>query len=541
MERRNFITKLGYASALWALAPAITSCFQSHREKFKGEIVGANSAIGHKLRDQQFAQPSVTKHVRTLILGAGVAGLSAARTLKKNGDEDFVVIELADQPGGNSASGKNEVSEYPWGAHYLPVINPNNHDLYDFLREHEIIIGENERGILYNPLYLCADPEERLHIQGYWQSGLIPTLGLSEQEKQEIAAFFSTMEKMRNAIGTDGKNAFDIPVANSSDDPAFIQFDQIDMKTWLQQMGWNTSYLHWYVNYCCKDDYGTKYDETSAWAGIHYFASRKGRVVDGGHEDVLTWPEGNQFLVQKLLHGNHAKLQLKELAFEIKCEDEQVIVKTWQAEKDQVIQYTADAVICCLPRYIIQKLNPELITSTGYLPGYAPWMVANITLVGQPQTIAGAPLSWDNVLYNSNSLGYVNACHQKIRVYNNKTVLTYYYPVSDLSPTEARQMMHSKTHEEWCHDILQDLQYAHPDIAKQIEDIQVWMWGHGMVRPVPGFYTDDQRRQAATPHQKKIFFAHSDLSGISIFEEAFSHGHRAAQEVLQYYFQRKTT
>ncbi|MBL0316400.1 MAG: NAD(P)-binding protein [Flavobacteriales bacterium] len=106
MERRNFITKLGYASALWALAPAITSCFQSHREKFKGEIVGANSAIGHKLRDQQFAQPSVTKHVRTLILGAGVAGLSAARTLKKNGDEDFVVIELADQPGGNSASGK---------------------------------------------------------------------------------------------------------------------------------------------------------------------------------------------------------------------------------------------------------------------------------------------------------------------------------------------------------------------------------------------------------------------------------------------------
>ncbi|MBL0316399.1 MAG: hypothetical protein IPP69_11700 [Flavobacteriales bacterium] len=194
-------------------------------------------------------------------------------------------------------------------------------------------MGENEKGILYNPLYLCADPEERLHIQGYWQSGLIPTLGLSEQEKQEIAAFFSTMEKMRNAIGTDGKNAFDIPVANSSDDPAFIQFDQIDMKTWLQQMGWNTSYLHWYVNYCCKDDYGTKYDETSAWAGIHYFASRKGRVADGGHEDVLTWPEGNQFLVQKLLQGNHAKLQLKELAFEIKCEDEQVIVKTWQAEK----------------------------------------------------------------------------------------------------------------------------------------------------------------------------------------------------------------
>lgn len=532
MERRKFITHLGYASALWAVAPAIASCFQNHQKKIKGEIVGANSAIGHKLRDQQFASPSETIHVRTLILGAGVAGLSAARTLMKNGEEDFLVIDLADQPGGNAASGKNQVSEYPWGAHYLPVINNDNRPLYDFLREHQIILGENENGIIYHPLYLCAAPEERLHIQGYWQSGLIPSLGLTDQEKQEIEAFLLTMEKMRSAIGSDGRKAFDIPVSQSSDDPTYVQFDQLDMKSWLEKMGWNSTYLHWYVNYCCKDDYGTAYHETSAWAGIHYFASRKGRVADGGHEDVLTWPEGNQFLVQKLLQGYQDKLQLQELAFEMNGDGEQVMVKTWQARKDRVVQYTADAVICCLPRYVIQKLNPALVATGSYLPGYAPWMVANITLVGQPQTIAGTPLSWDNVLYNSQSLGYVNACHQKIRVYDNKTVLTYYFPVSDMAPSDARKMMHSKSHEAWCQDILQDLHYAHPDIEEQIEDIQVWLWGHGMVRPIPGFYADAERRKAAMAYEDKIFFAHSDLSGISIFEEAFSHGHRAAQEAL---------
>jgi hypothetical protein len=36
-------------------------------------------------------------------------------------------------------------------------------------------------------------------------------------------------------------------------------------------------------------------------------------------------------------------------------------------------------------------------------------------------------------------------------------------------------------------------------------------------------------QESGYPH---IFFAHSDLSGISIFEEAFYHGNRAAQAVL---------
>lgn len=31
--------------------------------------------------------------------------------------------------------------------------------------------------------------------------------------------------------------------------------------------------------------------ETSAWAGIHYFASRNGRGANTESQDVITWPE----------------------------------------------------------------------------------------------------------------------------------------------------------------------------------------------------------------------------------------------------------
>ena len=43
---------------------------------------------------------------------------------------------------------------------------------------------------------------------------------------------------------------------------------------------------------------------------------------------------------------------------------------------------------------------------------YAPWLVANLTLDEAPRDRHGAPLAWDNVLYDSAALGYVVATHQ---------------------------------------------------------------------------------------------------------------------------------
>ncbi len=57
-------------------------------------------------------------------------------------------------------------------------------------------------------------------------------------------------------------------------------------------------------------------------------------------------------------------------------------------------------------------------------------------------------------------------------------------------------------------------------------------WGHAMIRPKPGFVWGDARRAAAEPF-RGVHFAHSDLSGVALFEEAFHHGCRAAEEVAQ--------
>jgi hypothetical protein len=52
-----------------------------------------------------------------------------------------------------------------------------------------------------------------------------------------------------------------------------------------------------------------------------------------------------------------------------------------------------------------------------------------------------------------------------------------------------------------------------------------------MIQPRVGFVRSDARRKAREP-LGPLHFAHCDLSGVALFEEAFDHGVRAAEEVV---------
>jgi hypothetical protein len=156
-------------------------------------------------------------------------------------------------------------------------------------------------------------------------------------------------------------------------------------------------------------------------------------------------------------------------------------------------------------------------------------MVGNLFLKDRPSD-RGFPLAWDNVLYESPALGYVVATHQR-GLDHGKTVFTYYYPLCDSSPRDARTKLLSTGRDQWADIALADLSRAHPEIRRLTERLDVMRWGHAMIRPRPGFIWSEARRKAAAPY-RSIHFANTDLSGIALFEEAYYHGRRAADEVL---------
>ncbi len=504
--------------------------------KLSVTIRGANATVGHLLRDQQEIRPPVSvSDVDVLIVGGGVSGLSAARYLVKQGYNDIKLLELDDRLGGNARWSENEVSAFPCGAHYVPIPNNNLTEYLEFLQESNVIIGYDDNGLpIYNELHLCFDPEERLFINGIWQEGLVPDYGVPAPEKEQVRRFLQQMDQFRYLKGVGGEDAFAIPVELSAKDPVFVLLDQMTMKEWLDQQGFTSEYLHAYVNYCCRDDYGTRYDEVSAWAGIHYFASRKGKAANATHADVLTWPEGNGFLVQQLATGMEQYLQTGCLVTKVTREVNQVLVDYYDVKAKQYKRFRTKQCILAIPQYVIARVladEQQKNFAQQYLH-YAPWMVANIKLRSVVEQ-QGVSVCWDNVIHGAKGLGYVDATHQLLQQHHTHKNFTYYFPITHLPPKEARNWARNMSEQDWGVLILEDMKRVYPDLATRVEDIQVTVWGHAMAQPLPGIIFGEFRQKIKGLQYGRVHFANTDLAGISIFEEAFYQGIHAAKAVMK--------
>jgi glycine/D-amino acid oxidase-like deaminating enzyme len=515
--------KLSRRAFLAGTAALLTGCGERTRT-YPGAILGAGSALGHRVRDGGFPAPTSTEDTSVVIVGGGIAGLAAARRLHCSGARDFVLLELESAAGGNAASGRNTVSAYPWGAHYLPLPNEESVEVRELVEDLGLVTGHAADGMpIYREEALCADPMERLFDYGRWHEGLIPQLGLTSEDREQYTRFAAQMETWRQTRGTDGRPAFAIPLDRSSRD--FFDLDQIPMSAWLAREGYTSAPLLWHVDYSCRDDYGAGSAQVSAWAGLHYFASRRGRAANATHDAVLTWPEGNGWLVTRLTEPVRERIRTGCAAFAI--DPEAGTVDCFVPAENRSRRLRAKAILCCAPRFIAQRLVRGLPPANGL--EYSPWMVANVTLDALPSG-HGAPLAWDNVFRDSRSLGYVVATHQNLHPVPRETVLTHYWPLDSLSPAEERRRALARSHPEWCAEIVADLRRAHPEIDPHIRNIDVWLWGHGMIRPVPGFISGQVRAAMQLP-VGRVHFAHSDQSGISIFEEAYTRGVQAADAI----------
>jgi hypothetical protein len=357
-------------------------------------------------------------------------------------------------------------------------------------------------------------------------------VGASEDDKRQFSEFQKDINFWVNWRDIKGKRAFVVPVANCSMDAEATALDKISFGDFLRQKGFTSERLFWYCDYACRDDYGLKLEQTSAWAGLFYFCSR---VRESGEESqaFITFPEGNGRFVNHLHERVKDKTRLKTIALEIIPNEKGVDVVCLNTQTNELRGFHCEKVVFAAPiftaNYIIRdfRQNPPAYVKEFQ---HNAWFVANLFLKDRPKTqfAKDFPLAWDNVLYESPSLGYVNATHQKGIDYG-AAVFTYYYPMC--GEENGRAKLFSLDHRELADIVLTDLSRAHPNIRELTEKIDVMRWGHAMISPKTNFLWNGAREQAQKPF-RNIHFAHSDLSGIAHFEEAFFHGVRAANEII---------
>src|SRR6185503_4833008 len=138
MNRREIL------AAFLGVPFAIAACKRQEAAPLpEGEIVAASDVSGHRLGDSLHLEvpADAWSNIPLVIVGGGVAGLTAAWRLRNSGFTNFTLIELESAPGGTSRSGSNRLISFPWGAHYIPAPMKENAALVSLLDEMGVIEG----------------------------------------------------------------------------------------------------------------------------------------------------------------------------------------------------------------------------------------------------------------------------------------------------------------------------------------------------------------------------------------------------------------
>ncbi|WP_236580560.1 FAD-dependent oxidoreductase [Rubrivivax sp. A210] len=499
----------------------------------QGGWVGSDPARGHGLRavprDKLATGP--VQRAAALVVGAGVAGLAAARALMQAGVDDIRVFELEDQAGGNSRGHVVDGIACPLGAHYLPLPGPQAHEVADWL--HEIGLLHTVAGrTVADERHLCHSPQERLFIDGAWHEGLLPPAASGSATRAEYQRFAAAVARAQREAG------FAIPSRRAPWTDAHRRLDAQTFAQWLDGLGLRDERLRWYLDYACRDDYGAPAAEVSAWAGLHYFGSRHGfhapGAEDGEREAVLTWPEGNAWLVRHLAAPLGERLLAARSARRVSVGRHGVELTVWNEGRGTAETWAAPAVILAVPMHVAARIvdaPPPALVVAAALITHAPWLVAHLRLDAPLlDRGVGASAAWDNVYYGGASLGYVDAGHQRMDPTPRPTVLSAYWALA----AAQRAALAAPDWRPWAQQVIAELLPLHPDLPQRLQRLDLARHGHAMAVPRPGV-----RGHAAlvaladAGPATRLHFAHADLSGYSVFEEAFGHGHRAGMALAR--------
>ena len=544
MERRHFLR----AGALALASPLLSGCKPRiawptglRTMGLEISVLRPGMAFGHGLRDRAaLPAPASRRETRVAILGGGIAGLVTAWRLAREGWQDFLLL-TGPEPDGNAASTRftagGENLRAPRGAHYLPLPSHESKHVREILADLGVLTGDPaaERP-LYGETALVHAPAERVWYRGAWHEELLPSGAVPAEERAQHQRFEAQVAHLRQARGTDGRRLFAMPRVLSSADPASLALDRQTFAAWLAGEGYTAPSLLAYLDYACRDDFGAGIDTVSAWIGLHYFAARDGHAANAEDGAVLTWPEGlgrlaaglrGRIPAGRIVEASALKLELRAGGVEMLC----------QHAQGEVFELRAERAVCAMPLHVaarVADLSGFGFDPVTHLPAQAPWLVGNLLLQGFPRERGSVPLAWDNVVHGGRGLGWVVSTHQDLRAARPAhTVFTLYRALSEQPAREMRHWLETADAESLFEALMVDLDqvYDPVELWRHARALEITVRGHGMAIPQPGFLSNPglaALREADGP----LLFAHADLSGYSVFEEAAWWGERAARRIL---------
>lgn len=493
MKRRKFIQ----LSSLATLPVLLKSCDWMGSGTDFEVTVHTDIHTGHLLFESQGYAVQATEKVETLIVGGGIAGLSAASQLK---GKDFLLCELSDNLGGTSSWSQRGDTTFAQGAHYDLAYPANYGDevlgLLESLHIIEYQKWKDAWSFVDSEYIITHRRKSQCFEKGAFREEVLPKGDLSEAFHQLMGKYEGAMKMPTRMI-----------------DPVHQELNQLTFIDFLKDKVNLTPEFTRGLDYHMLDDWGGTAAQVSALAGVHYFACRPyyTQVVD-----LFSPPKGNGYFIEKMANVHEEGLLTRHLVKSIVEKNGAFEVDVIDIERKSIKKIRANKVVYAGQKHALQYILPDqypLFESNQY----APWLVLNFVV---DDKLPG-PGHWQNEMLTEDEtfMGFVDSDSQHT-AQNGKRVLTAYYclpPQSreDLWNVEAnKEVVAEKT--------LGYLnQYFKRDIGPLVEHVYIKVMGHAMPIPGPGYLFNDKN---AMRKYKNLTFAGVDNSRLPLLFEAIDSG-----------------
>lgn len=468
-SRRDFI-KFVVAGSVTAGCPIDSTLLAVPPESVRSPLIDSEHFdVCHQIRDgHRFEGPTAQQNAAVVIIGGGVAGLSAAYFLR---GQDFLLLEKEDHFGGNAYQEEFEGQPFATGSAFA-----DKGDYGDQLA--------GEIGLKLLPVH-NPDPTivNKTFVPDTWKSG-INELPYSKEVRESFQKFREDMLKIKVRER----------LAELDSEP-FTKYTAVyapEVQQWWDSYG--------------PSNWGATAQDTSAFIGIGSL-----QYIASGNEQRVILPGGLGCITHRLVEvlQPQYKDRLQGNATVVSVVPEKDEVRVTYCREGKLTTVAAKAVICCAPKLIASRLIPNLPAEQKTAmqhTRYAPYPVVNV-IFDKPVYNRGYD-TWcpgntftDFIVADwtvRNTAGY----HQK----NN--ILTFYTPLRE---NQRFTLLDENNCKNIAARVLADFQKLLPEFNVNPIEVRLYRRGHPMFMAVPGQFT--KNRIAAAQPLDRIFFGNADSGG----------------------------
>lgn len=468
--RRDFI-KYVVAGSVAAGCPVDQALLAEPQSKSpEAKLGGEHFAVCHQVRDgHSFAQPEATQKTDIVILGGGMAGLSAAYFLR---DKEWLLLEKEDHFGGNAYQEEFEGQAYSTAA------------AYDFRGSFSEQLAK-EIGL---DLRLIDMPDPTIdngqYVPDTWGTGLdhLPY-------KKEVVASFKKFRddmmkiKLRERI------------------------KELDQKRFSDLTGaYAPEVAKWWDAYG-PSNWGAVTQDTTAFIGVNDAQY----LIKGEDSMRVILPGGLGCISHRLveiLNPKFAERMLREATVVSVVPDSDGVRVTYLKD-EKLTTITAKVAIVCTPKFITSRLVSGLPNDQKQAMRrmrYAPVPMINM-IFDKPVYRRG----YDNWCPGNSFTDFIVAdwTVRNDPGYKPKyNILTFYAPRPE---SERSIFLQEDDCKAFAARVLKDFQKCLPEFNVDPIEIRIYRRGHPMMMAVPGQFTVN--RMIASRPMERVFFANSDSGG----------------------------